>query len=80
MGAEAPLNLSNCELTCNRADLRGSVESQPASGSLALGFVYAGTPEGAYPLSAVLMKPKKLAEMMPGFLLIRFITHGLCLS
>ena len=48
--------------------LSGSVESQLASDSLAFVFVYADTPEGAYPLSAVLMKLKKLAKMMPGFL------------
>ncbi|HLD43476.1 MAG TPA: hypothetical protein VJB08_05845 [Candidatus Nanoarchaeia archaeon] len=47
----------------------GSVESQSASGSLVIVSVIADTPEGAYPLSAVLMKLKKFAKMMPDFLL-----------
>src|SRR3989338_5064549 len=47
----------------------GSVESQSASGSLVPVSAIADTPDGAYPLSALLMRLKKLAEGMPDFLL-----------
>jgi len=46
--------------------------SQSASGSLVVISAIADTPEGAYPLSAVVMSAKKLAERMLGSLQSRY--------
>jgi len=58
MGAEAPLNLSNCELTCNRAKTYGRIEKLLASlGSARFAMRKSGRiatfSEGGDPLVAV---------------------------
>jgi len=60
---------SQSAVTCKRARRACSL----AAGSLAIASAIADTPEGAYPLSAVVITAKKLAERMPDFLLSRQI-------
>jgi len=58
VGSQSAVACKRARWACSHAD-----------GSLALGFAYAGSPEGAYPLSAPFMELKKPAKMMPDFLL-----------
>ena len=57
------------KVLCYGVDIEMSGASQSASGSLVVISAIADTPEGAYPLSALLMELKKLAGMMPDLLL-----------
>ena len=60
------------KVLCYVVDIEMSGASQSASGSLVVISAIADTPEGAYPLSAVVMSAKKLAERMLGSLQSRY--------